>query len=350
MKTEEAWSLFQHLTNSLVKEDLGDPRLPTQWPSEASAIIAGPRGPKVLGACRRASFLRLAQTTAYFDKSYTAPTGLVRDPPADYMRYIWKAGELYEDWLIEQMKVSGVFIQSQPTMYIPECNLSGKADAVGINPLTGLYFLSEIKSGFSFNMDYTLGKPADNRRGIGGKPRDSNLMQLALYHWHKAAKDPRFEESRLLYGDRGTGRYGEYLVKTVDDAIFYRMIVPVEQSWIKSPITISSILECYKYIKDHVDRRIVPPRDFDLQYSREQVDDLYKAGELNRTNSIKYEKIKEKEEENKARAETKGKKLLKELKPLELGDYQCARCDYRRFCYDEHGQPRDEVQPLSTRE
>lgn len=396
------WSLIDHLTDGLAKDRPGDSKHPTLWPSQATGLITLDNGDKkVVGKCRRARFFGHMLHCYNFYPEYSFWSPLVQEikskkkPKDRYMLWIWAQGELYEDYIIEQAKKTGIFINGQIPVYIKEQNVSGKIDLEAINPKTGKLTITEVKSVYGYGGNFVLGTPSQRRSGQLGEPRESNLMQLALYHWHRASEDPAFEESRLLYGSRDTGRYGEYLVKTeaIDEQIkiLYKPNLPNATGWVDSKITINSILESYHQTTLSVVGGMIPDRDYDLTYSPEKIQNLYDQEELNKTDTKSYKKWLLREAYNKWVAKlddtpddnlldfflstyetyveelnkpviTKVSKLedsrsdkneasmlkairtikaKKPLKPLTKGDWQCDKCDYTHICYNQKGEPRE---------
>lgn len=327
-----AWTFIDHVTSYLHRKKIGDRRQPTLWPSEASAVT--PSG--VVGKCRRAVFFRyLTENYFYYDGKYTNWKPLVdrlskETLPFDpYLTWIGQAGQLYEESVVELAKASGVFIEGQVPLYIQSHNVSGKLDLVIINPETGRKSLVELKSVFSYNADIVMGKPTDRRRGDMGTPRDSNLMQVALYQWWLGERES-FEDARLVYGARDTGRYAEYNISVEGNDIFYQGTCPINAPKKKSEITIDSILDQYLYIQNHLDSYKIPLKDYDLQYSDEKIERLFRAGELTKIETQRVEKRLEQIAQGK-----------KPNKQIEKGDWMCSRCQYRNICYDKEGTPRE---------
>lgn len=341
------WSFVEHVTKSLLEHRSGDPKPPTLWPSEASAVILKDGKEKVVGKCRRAIFFRYLLDNMAFYPRYQIWEYLARDiklkaiPPDKYLLWIWKQGELYEEYLVEQAKISGIFISAQLPVYIQSHNVSGKKDLEVVNPTTGKIKIVEAKSVYSYGANTVLGMPGKNR--TGGVPRDSNLMQIALYHWWHASSDASYEESVLTYGSRDTGRYGEYLVRTVEELethIEYAWNTPFDGKWIRSPITIENILEQYHQVQLWLDSGVIPNRDFDILYSEEQLAECYENEELNRTERTQYEKVMGRRAEIRIAEETGGK-APRALKQIEKGHYMCSLCSYRNVCYNENNEPRE---------
>ena len=405
------WAFVEHATKQLMRPRPGDSKGPTLWPSEASATYVDDDGNEVtVGKCRRAIFFRyLIDSYKFFDK-YKMWRPLVErlqreaKPVDRYMLWIWAAGEQAEEYLIEQAKKSGVYVEEQVPVYVKSHRVSGKKDIEVYNPESGKLSIVEAKSVYGFGANTVLGTESQRRRGSMGTPRDSNLMQIAIYHWWTASQDDAYEDSRLVYIARDTGRYAEYLVRTIEEPpdqeeddstihIEYRPWHPYKGAWKRVKFTINQILDTYMATQLAVDAGRIPPRDFDLSWSEERLERAYKNGELGKTDAQKYEKAKARQKENawivefltiedddelilKAPANrdrfptvafqkmfalhddlapetpkfeknyTKLVKALrettlkKELKQLEKGDWQCRFCKFAETCYS-HGEPKE---------
>lgn len=337
------WTFIEHATDHLLRPKLGDKKHPTLWPSEASALVVNEYGEEqVVGKCRRATFFRYMVDSFHFDDKYLFYEALVDEisfkklPPDRYMLWIWRAGELYEDYLIRLAQESGVYIADQVRVYIQPNNVSGLIDLKIINPDTHKYSNVEVKSVYGFGGNFVLGTPSARKAGKLGTPRESNLMQIALYDWRTASEDNQHENSRLVYGSRDTGRYAEYEVDTRKDPntgithIYYQGAAPNETKEVQSPITIDSILEQYKYVQDSVDSGTIPERDFDLTYTEEQIDTLFERKQLNKAEMERHAKRKE------YLAGTRKRKIGL----VQKGDWQCNLCSFKNICYAQDGSPR----------
>lgn len=332
-----SWSFISHITDHLGKPSLDEQKSPTKWPSSATAIVNG----KVVGKCRRQEFFRFLLAQWNFSKDYEKYTRFLeyvlskKKPTETYLKWIWKQGEIYEDYCVDLAKESGVFVSGQTSVYIPQYNVSGKLDLIVVNPETTKYHIVEVKSVYGFNANGVLGTDAERRRGVLGTPRESHLMQIGLYQWWYANSDERFAEGLLVYGARDTGKYAEYKI-TVEkegdlDYIFYQGNAPANTSKVNTGISIQSILENYRYVTESISKDSIPERDYELVYSQDRIRELYEAGELNKTDTAQYEKRQKQIEEGKTR-------LVKEVVK---GDWQCRLCEYSKVCYEESNNPRE---------
>lgn len=344
------WSFIEYITKSFSNQRVGDPKAPTLWPSEASAIIEKNGKKVVVGKCRRSTFFRYLLENISFYEEYETWKNIVEEikgktlPIDKYLIWIWRQGELYEEYLIEQAKISGVFLGTQIPLYFKKYNLSGKEDIEVINPETAKTSIVESKSVYGHNAKYVLGHFTKNGY-TPGTPKDSNLMQIGLYHYKRAMNNSEYEESRLVYGSRDTGKYGEYLIKTEKGStgqthIFYKMISPRVLNWVESPITIESILEQYQYITECLNSFVIPERDYNIIFSEEELAELYEEDELTKTERVQYEKVIARREENNDRI-ANGLKPKQELKQVEKGHWNCSLCQYRNVCYEEDNTPRE---------
>ena len=339
-----SWSFISHVTNYLKRPRFGQSKAPTLWPSEATATVTNEYGEEVVeGKCRRATYFRfLTQCFSYYGEKYSVYQPLVEAIRTEYievdnyLRWIWKQGDLYEEYCIQAAKDSGVYIADQCQVYIPEVNVSGKIDLVVIDPVTNLYRAVEVKSVYGYGANTVLGTPAQRKHGRLGEPRTSNLMQIGIYDWWYTSREEEFGESLLSYGARDTGRYAEYIIRTHEDPdglhrIKYAGVSPHETVEVATDITIENVLQQYKYIQDCVDSGQIPDRDFDLSYSEEKIQKFYDRGLLNKSDTSRFEKRKQQIEEGKSRL----------IKPVEKGDWQCSRCSYKTICYQQDGTPQD---------
>lgn len=339
-----AWSFLSHITDFLKRPRLGQSKPPTLWPSEATCTFTDKYGEEVVeGKCRRATYFRfLNECFKYYNEKYSMYQPLVEAIRTEYievdnyMRWIWKQGDLYEEYCIQAAKESGIYIGEQVQIYIPGYNVSGKIDLIVIDPTEGNYRAVEVKSVYGYGANSVLGTPAQRRNRSLGEPRTSNLMQIALYDWWYASNQEEFGTSLLSYGARDTGRYAEYSIDTSEDPdglhrIKYSGLSPYETDTVVTPITIENILDQYKYIQDCLDSGEVPKRDFQLNYDDEKIEKLYDRGLLNKSDTARFEKRKSQIAEGKTRL----------VKQVEKGDWQCNRCGYKTICYAQDGTPKD---------
>jgi len=339
----ETWSFMNHVTNYLSKPRLGNQKAPTLWPSEAAAIIEDKWGEeKNIGRCRRSVFFRfLTQCYGYYNDKYSHYETLVKTikenevPPDTYLQFIWKQGQLYEDFLLDTAKNSGVYIGDQTQVYIPSHNVSGKIDIIVLDPATDTYKIVEAKSVYGFNATRVIGTPSQRKQGVMGTPKANYLMQLGLYQYWYANQNDKFSDALLVCGARDTGKYAEFGLTVEPDEegtnwIYFYQNDPYPGDKINSGISIENILGQYAYIQESIDSNVIPERDFDIKYSDEKLETLYQRRELNKSETERYAKRKKQIEEGKTRIN----------KQIEKGDWQCNFCSFKKTCYDSNNTPK----------
>lgn len=356
---KKSFSFIDYITDREYQPRLGDPRAPTLWPSEASCLVDTPEGKQISGACRRAVFFRyITSAYEYEPEKFKQYKSLISDlkkeiiEPDRYLVWIWKMGEMFEDYLIQQAKNKGVYIDGQISVWLREIKMSGKIDIIIINPNTGKYSVVEAKSVYGFGGSKVLGTESQRRgnpkKGIlpaMGVPKDSNIMQIALYQWHllyskrdhSVLNASTLEDARLTYGSRDTGVYGEFLIRVEENGdVYYRYNGPIySDTWIKHEINVLSIHKEYQYVLDCVKSNIIPDRDYELLYPQSRVEKLYKLNLLTETDKKQFEKIQERLKENIDRI-AKNLKPKVNLKDVEVSDWRCKFCQYQSVCYDKN--------------
>jgi len=343
---ETRWTLVNHLTNALRRERVGDKKAPTLWPSQATAVLENENGEEVIvGKCRRARFFRYVSDLYHYDpeennhwEELTRFLDERKAPVSDYMQWIWAIGNLYEEYVIQKSKESGVFIREQTPVYIKKHNVSGKMDVEVVDPQVRKLRVIEVKSVYGYGANMVIGTGAKKPK-TAPAPKEGNLMQLALYDWWWVMpRSEQYARSRLLYGARDDGKNAEIEVwcevEEIDGTpvhwICYQYIEPDTlpadmREPVKTPICIENILEQYDKTTEAVETRTIPKRDFKLKYTEADCKKLYDKGELNRADTAAWEKRVQRIED--------GKEPTKLPSVSEKGDWQCRFCDYRHACY-----------------
>lgn len=375
---EEVFVVMDHLSSWLARPKLGDSKAPSLWPSCAGATD---KDNNFYGSCRRMTFLQyLTSLVSYYSKTdgkfnfWKDLVGEIKEKyisPDKYQMWLFDSADRFEEYIIEHAKESGIYLGDQVIMTIPEYYISGKIDLIVMNPSTGKKIINEVKSVYGYSADEVLGKNFERAYSFQGVPRTRNLMQVAIYEWHFAKTD--YENARLIYGDRGTGKYAEYevAVDKTSGEIKYRCIDPCLSKWTTVTYTIFDILSFYKEIINATEFGIIPKRDFSIKYTDDQlierINNQYEIIELDKEDEeiARYKDVEtflEAADGKKSRkfcveslgnaklSKGSAEKFLKYLdriknggrivKRPEDGDYQCRMCSFRKFCYDEHNEPR----------
>lgn len=384
-----SWSLVRSLNDARSFASIGDTKEPTIWPSRLSVTVVDDDGePHTHGECRRSTQLNFMERLARYTPEKMTDYQLMvvetlkelertRSPE---LKNMGRLGEVYEDLLIDDIKKAGLYVKDQVIVFIKEYFLSGKVDIIGYDADADRLFITECKSISPYWVQQVIGTPGMIKRGIPGRPKTSHLLQVALYQYHLALRNPKdYGVARLYYVGRAMGEQGEYLVHVIPDDhdglhyIWYQHIEPTEGPWTKTEYTIESCLDNAELIRQSTFQGKLLPRDFDWILDEETIHDLYTRGKLNASDTDKYAKRLAQIEQNKlnavADAKTQaswdekmrlyeegaivdGKKAKKPLKknhkffgqkrinnlPLKTSK-ACELCDYREFCFDEDGKP-----------
>lgn len=319
--------LHEAFESSLLGEDLFPrPSSGRFRPSEASALITTKNGSQVLGHCARATWFRL--------KGYPSSEG----KPLPHQIQRMEVGKEVEDSIIERCKIAGIYsgnnIQFQTTFN--GVAIAGELDAVLRRRSDNVKYVAEIKSIYGylpqkeiFGRFLHLGQEA-------GKPRDSYLMQIALYlmHFSKLPKDhPMYLPFGAIFvSDRGDGHYGvfdvwleeEIRVLGEDETITVNQI-KYRSSKMKvpttiAPYTVEDIISRFQMIKVLLAGEVPPPRDFIREYDEETIERKHNDGEISDSSYKKWK--------SSHGPRGKGKESL--------GDWNCQSlyCPYSTACWE----------------
>jgi hypothetical protein len=257
-------------------------------PSEASVTIQTPHGPMTKGSCKRKTWFRLKGIKPTEGESL----------PHQIQRM--NVGKEVENSVIETCKREGLYVANNiPFRVVMEgIPIAGELDAVlRTEPCGGQNYCMECKSLYGYYAQKSVfGKFINNGRGDPGSPRDSYIMQIALYLNH-FSRLPKNNPSYLPFGaifvtDRGDGHFGVFDVWLEEEIkilgedeqvschkIFYSsqaMGVPRTQV----QYTVEDILAGYRIVKNALDGNVPPPRDFIKEYNRDQVEAMHELGEI----------------------------------------------------------------------
>jgi len=274
-----------------------DRNMKTLYPSEASVQYHDKHGDLVTtGGCLRASYFRV---TGDFEKiGHSA-----------YTQWIFAMGNAVEQILVQQAKEAGIWVDNNVKFYDKETNISGEIDLIISEPPTGVITIAEIKSFYG----YYAGRELFGNKTIKAQPRYYQMLQLLVYL--SIFKD-QFPYGRMAYMARDDIRRKSFKIGIHQEG---ENGYPVIDGEVLRLFTVNDIMDRYKKLQGYIDRKEVPPADYELQYSDAKINDFRpkKLGGKDKISKTKYE------------AWQKGK-----LKPHEyVGDFQCGYCSYRKICH-----------------
>lgn len=255
------------------------------------------------GKCRRASF---------FQK-----VGIEKEKKDSNSVLKMYAGKEFENQISEYLKDDSYTIDEQVNIvkYYKSIKISSKADfiinkkdkKVGLELKTGFgyYFEKEIFNGYPK-------KPSKMRHWLldpnEPAPKINDILQTAIYLW----SFDDIEEWFIIYKNRSSMDMVEYKI-TLDEnnsIHVYKVIGDKEKEIFIHEINVYDILDNYVYIQEHLDKELVPARDYIIEWTVTDLEDKNDEGLIS---SSKY-------------------KQIKSGKIEEPGDWQCAYCDYKIMC------------------
>lgn len=299
------------------------------WPSEALANVSNGFA---VGECQRSLFYKI------LGQDYTEPGSL-------RLKKICESGLMYEEQSIKEYKEHGMFIAEQLKIEfkipnaINDITMSGKMDALIIDD--GIFKGVEIKTIDTYKADSIFGE------GKLALPAPNNLMQAMMYKYYLnnalvTDSKVKVDEVYLKYINRANGAEMYFLVDIDNDG--YAIITPISETAIigqtiklkdvksfdelarcnsnastdearlaELRININDIFKKYDSVYNYIEARSLPPKDYELVYSKNRIELEHKVGRLSK---IKYNKA---------------------IKGEAYGDKKCTYCNYRSKCLKDSG-------------
>lgn len=286
------YDIFKHVDEHITRQriDLGRNN-EHFYPSEASVKYIDKHGDLVTeGKCLRAIYFRMTN-------------GVKRIPNTAKTEFIFRLGSGVEHILVEEFKQMGIWVDNNVKFYNKQWNISGEVDAVLREP-DGTVYPAEIKSFYGYMAESqilgTKRKP--------GYPKLDQLMQLLVYL--NEFRD-KFPYGRMIYLERGGGKRTSFLVElTEKDGLTY----PIVNGKINTSFSVEDVYQRFLTVQEYIDKKEVPPADYELQYSDEKIVDYAKKGKVGKTKFELWQKGRLKKDEY-------------------IGDWRCGYCNYKNVCY-----------------
>lgn len=207
-----------------------------------------------------------------------------------------KLGDSVENMLLWMLKEENVLYDKAVKFKIEEYNVSGKLDAILLidNEKVGL----EIKSLSS--SQWTINKIFGNKWETAF-PKLEHLLQCIVYLY--AFKD-ELSTFRLFYIRRDNCDTKEFKIEL---ALIDEILYPVIDGVIYYNINCNNILEKFKILNNYILNDELPPRSFSIEYTEQEVKELFAAKFISKYMYEKYNDCK-------------------------FGDYECSNCSYKDLC------------------
>ena len=259
------------------------------YPSEASCVTRNEYNEeRMVGKCLRSV--------------YWASRAIKRTNPmtARGVR-ITQYGKLIEQFEIEKYKELGIWRGNNVKFFNEEYKISGEIDCLIFNSMLNRNLGVEIKTGYG----YKFRKEVLGNSYKKGQPKLEHLLQTMLYiDYFKLL-------FKIIYIDRGNAARGEFNITLSKDGT-----ANIDGKNLKNGLSISGCVARLRELEEHLENSTLPRRDFQLQYTQEQIEFLYDSSRLNKKQTKEFEKNKK----------------------IDIGDYQCGYCDYKDYCWKEDGK------------
>lgn len=302
-------------------------------PSSASAAIKDPVTglPFVLGSCLRQSYYKVM--------------GATPDPGETDARFerICKTGDLIsQNFVYEPAKRAGIWAGDEISFFDPDNMLSGRLDTMVYLPGTMEKVIVEVKSMGGF-MEIPYIKAG--QRGFNLlEPRFKDLPQLMSYMQWWLQYGVRMGALYYCSREMNSNMFMFEWANVPDDALrpadnAYLRCFSTERTWDLDWLTWGQIRQRFTDLKKHLTAGVVPPRDFQLQYTNQELIDL--AANANKGSQfVDMSATDSKLVQTKFRSQltkTKEKEPDKHEQYIEKGSFACTYCDFKRTCWSTFG-------------
>ena len=283
--------IFQELEKHMTRPSLvRSQRMPTFYPSSASCRDL--ENQEVIhGSCLRKEWFRCSG----FSES---------NPSTPYNHYIFAAGNMWEDWLVEQLKQQGVWRANSVKFALPEYYISGEIDILIVDE-HGKPVIIENKTYNASN--YQAKSEICGLAGRRPTPKIANAMQAALYlEYFGRPENGGIEKVYLTYMDRscsGPEAYRQFDI-TLNKSTPGQTLIHVSTEDVKGThysydlpgVTMEGIFARYVELMESLQKSTEnpPPPDFMHIYPEEVVEAKFAAGEIAKTNYEKWKSNPEK--------------------------------------------------------
>ena len=256
-------------------------------PSSASCPVKNEYDEEItVGKCMRASY-------------WSSKSVKQSNPMNARGKRITSVGKMVERWEVDRYKEMGIWRGNNVRFYDVNNLISGEVDAFvfdkGVNGIIGV----EIKTGYG----YQFQKEVIGRPDRKGKPKLDHLMQVMIYmNFFR-----NISLFKMVYIDRGNAARAEFNI-TIDKTSGG---AKVDGKKFANELTIPAIIHRYEKLGEYLKDGVIPPRDYQLQYSDDKLQFLYDSNRLNKGAKKEFEKN----------------------KTLEMGDWRCSYCEYKDYCW-----------------
>lgn len=292
------FNIFQNLEDSLLQSTkLSTDKMPYHHPSSAMCYSAVDNKP--LGACLRSLYLKHQKTP-------------VSNPIGIYVKMATEAGNIWENWLIDQYKLLGIYLSDSIRVFSDSLQVSGEIDIYHKNPNNpSEYEITECKQYNGSN--YYAVQELKGTKYSKPKPKDQNLLQV--FDYLMIVKDI-VSRINIVYIDRSCSSYTnniQFIIELEEiKNLFYPKISYYNskgeiESYIDPRINNKVIADKRSMLNQLIEVEQIPPRDFFLKYTKDEIEVKLLKGEISKTRYNKY---------------------LENPSQNYIGDWMCKYCPY----------------------
>jgi hypothetical protein len=352
--------LFREIREGhILKSKIPGLRAQHLYPSGSSVVVKDHNNKdQVIGGCNRKQYLQ-------FKQEPPSDSGYVSEDigPAE-------VGNLLQDYVEKEFfEKANLFLQSELQIYLPQWNVSGRADTIlqkqvvefdieranqlfvadqcALEPgdiiksaprLHTRYFGVEVKSKDGYFAEKTYIRP--NKTTISSnptefRPQDDHIIQTLIYLY--AFKNiPELAKFKLdtwfiFYVLRGDGRYNYFKVQMTGHTskhgygypIIFSNICP--DGFVYKRFSIFDVIRRWEELNFCIEYNILPNRDFTYTYSRAKLDDMLISNSPDLS--------KENKELVKAGRHSECVQAKGTANERPLGDFECYACQYKSKCW-----------------
>lgn len=279
------------IDNHIVRKDIDKPDRPRElgryWPTEASLIL--PDG-SIVGSCLRDLYYKV--------------TGVVGTPYDARALRIFRVGKIVEIQEKEWGAEMGMLVPEEEISYRFKKQIddtvcvSGEVDA--IYRVGSRLCLVEYKTGYGYNFE----KEVFGSKYRRGTPKQTHTLQVMIYLDNYRG---RIDQALIVYVNRGS-------LDTVSHELSLDSAGVLTLNGVRRPeYNIRAIYQRYQMLDRYIRAGTPPPRDFELEYSAETIEEKWKRDEIAKTRYADWKK--------------------KGHPGARIGDYQCGYCRFTKTCW-----------------
>jgi len=302
----DTYDLIAHTDQQIERPRLRFGNSKNLYPSEASVSYIDEFGDKVVaGTCHRKSYYRIK--------------GVEGSPTNARTQLIFDLGKAVERSLIEYWKQMGIWVDNNVEFQTSEFGfpIKGELDCILSEPPDGKQYLVEVKSFYGFDAT----KEIMGNYAKKGAPKISQLLQTLIYVY---LFRKQFYCGRMVYmaRDETSNRRTFKIELEQEGETFWPKVDGEVLKW----FSVNDIFRRYRTLQDYINKDELPPRDFEMNWSDEKIEDFYKKGKISES---KY-----KEHQSNLRVKD-GTSRMKNPQVKTIGCWECRYCPYMSKCYNQ---------------